>query len=260
MIDFCEIQIIYIKLILGGVMMEIALYILTAILCYFISGIIHELGHIFVGLIYGWKFYLLVIGPLGIKAVENGSIKVYFEKQIVMWGGVGCTLPKGANENNIKIWTKILLGGPLASIIMGTISLPLGIITENIIFLLLGAMGLGMGIVCILPLPLKTGILYTDGGRWSRLHKNGQEADEEISLFKLTENQITGGDFSKIDLNSIELLLKSKEVGIKYYGYYYKFQYYKTISNKEEIELAIQNMEAIKNKVSSIIVRDCKID
>lgn len=240
--------------------MRIVVYIFTAILCYLASGIVHELGHIVVGLIKGWKFYLLIIGPLGITIDEGDNIKFYLEKRVIMWGGVGCTLPKEVNENNIKIWSKVLLGGPLASIIMGLIFLPVGIISGNIVFLLLGAMPLAMGIICILPLPLKTGILYTDGGRLSRLHKGGQEADEEIALFKLTENQITDGDFSKIDLNSIESLLKSKEAGINYYGYYYKFRYYKATSNTEKMKLVIEKMEEIKSKVPSIIVKDCKID
>ncbi|MEQ8154660.1 MAG: hypothetical protein ABRQ25_07235 [Clostridiaceae bacterium] len=240
--------------------MIIVTYILTAILCYMFSGIVHELGHITVGLIKGWKFYLLIIGPLGIRADEGNNIKFYLEKRVAMWGGVGCTLPEEINEKNIEIWSKVLLGGPLASIIMGSIFLPVGIIKANIVFLLLGAMPLAMGIICILPLPLKTGILYTDGGRWSRLHKGGQEADEEIALFKLTENQITGGDFSKIDLNSIESLIKSKEAGINYYGYYYKFQYYKATSNIEKMKLVIEKMEEIKSKVPSVIVNDCKID
>ena len=92
------------------------------------------------------------------------------------------------------------------------------------------------------------------------MHKGGQEADEEIALFKLTENQITGGDFSRINLNSIESLLKSKEVGINYYGYYYKFKYYKATSNIEKMKLVIEKMEEIKTKVPSVIVEDCKID
>src|SRR6056297_1656258 len=234
--------------------MEIIVYILISVLCYVVSGIVHELGHIIIGLMNGWKFSLVILGPLGLKVDENGHIKVYFEKRISLWGGVGGTLPKEMKEDNIKIWSKILLGGPLASIIMGVIFLPLGIIKENIIFLLLGAMPLAMGIVSILPLPLKTGILYTDGGRWSRLHKGGQEADEEIALFKFTEYQITTEDFSKLDVNCIDSLLKSKELSINYYGYYYKFQYYKAISNEEKMNFFIQEMEKIKSKVPSIIV------
>lgn len=164
--------------------MEVVIFILIAILCYIISGIIHELGHIIVGLANGWKFFLLVIGPLGIKTDEEGKLKFYFEKRIALWGGVGATLPKDAKVDNIKIWSNILLGGPFASIVMGVIFLPLGIITKNIVLLLLGAMPLGMGIMCALPLPIKTGITYSDGGRWSRLRKGGQESDEEIALFR----------------------------------------------------------------------------
>ncbi|KNY25841.1 M50 family metallopeptidase [Pseudobacteroides cellulosolvens] len=240
--------------------MEIVTFVLITILCYFISGVIHELGHVIVGLINGWRFYLLVIGPLGIKSDENNNIKFYLEKQIVMWGGVGCTAPYESNNDNIKIWSKVLLGGPVASIVMGVIFLPLGIITGSTVLLLLGAMPLGMGVICILPLPLKTGILYTDGGRWRRLHKGGQEKDEEIALFKLIENQITSSDFSKIDLKSIEPLLKSKEIRINYYGYYYAFQYYRAVSDREKMDYFIKEMNKIKSKVPSIIIKDCKID
>jgi hypothetical protein len=240
--------------------MDVVIYILTAIICYFISGMVHELGHIVVGLINGWKFLLLVIGPLGVKADQNGRIKFYLEKQITLWGGVGGTIPKSASEDNIKVWSKGLLGGPIASIVMGIIFLPIGIITKNMFFLLLGAMALGMGITCILPLPLKTGILYTDGGRWMRLHKGGQEADEEMALFKIVENEATSGDFSEIDLSYIEALTRSKDTGIKYYGYYYLYQYYKTLCNKEKMQSAIEKMEEIKTRVSPVIVKDCKID
>ena len=240
--------------------MEIIVYILISVLCYVVSGIVHELGHIIIGLMNGWKFSLFILGPLGLKVDENGHIKAYFEKRISLWGGVGGTFPKEIKEDNIKIWSKILLGGPLASIIMGAIFLPLGIIKDNIIFILLGAMPLAMGIVSILPIPLKTGILYTDGGRLSRLNKGGQEADEEIALFKLTEYQTISGDFSKFDINCVDPLLKSKDISINYYGYYYKFQYYKEIFDKEKMNFFIKKMGKIENKVPAVIIEDCKIE
>lgn len=239
--------------------MDIVVSFLTIILCYFISGMVHEVGHVLVGLANGWKFLLLVIGPLGIKADNNGRIRFYLEKQVIMWGGVGCTVPKQANEDNIRIWSWVLLGGPLASIVMSIIFLPWGIITKNLVLLILGAMSLSMGIICILPLPLKTGILYTDGRRWYRLHKGGQEAAEEIALFKLTENQVVNGGFANINVNDIEPLIRSKDAAVKYYGYYYLFQYYKAMSNTEQMELALAEMAKIKDRVPSLIVNNCKI-
>lgn len=240
--------------------MEVIKYILICILCYFIAGLIHELGHVVVGLVNGWKFYLLVIGPLGIKADEDDKVKFYFEKNVSLWGGVGATIPKAINKDNIKIWSKVLLGGPLASIIMGIIFLPIGIIMDNLFLTLLGAMPLGMGIISVLPLPLKSGILFVDGKRWHRLKYGGQEADEEIALFNIVEHTNTGGSYSSIKLSSIEALINSKEVEIKYYGYYSKYQYYKELKCEEEMIEAVEKMESIKGKVPKIILEDCKID
>lgn len=234
-------------------------YILTFIPSYMIAGIIHELGHIVVGLANGWKFWLLIIGPLGIKA-DNGKIKFYFEKNIALWGGVGGTIPRTVDKSNIKIWSKVLLGGPLASIIMGVILFPLGLKMDNLFLIMLGAMLLGMGIISGLPLPLKTGILFVDGKRWFRLHNGGQEADEEIALFYIVEHLNTGGDFASIKLSSIEKLINSKEVEIQYYGYYTKYQYYKELNYEVEMIETIKKMENIKSKVPKVIVEDCKID
>lgn len=241
-------------------MKTILIYFLISILCYFISGIIHELGHIIVGLVNGWKFHLLVIGPLGIKSDVNGRIKFYFEKKIAMWGGFGCIAPQDFSTNNIKIWSNVLIGGPLASIIFGILFVSLGIFTMKFFLILLGAISLSMGVICILPIPLKTGITYSDGGRWSRLHRGGQEADEEIALFKLAENEITNDNFSKIDSKNIQSLIQSKNIDIGYLGYYYSFKYYKSKNNKKEMKRSIEKMKEMEDEVSSIIFANYKID
>ena len=116
-----------------------------------------------------------------------------------------------------------------------------------------------MGIMCVLPLPIKTGITYSDGMRWSRLHKKGQEADEEIALFKLAENEITGNDISALDQRQMESLIKSKEAEFRYYGYYYFYQYHKSNKNDKEMQAALQAIEELKDKVSALIQEDCKI-
>lgn len=95
--------------------------------------------------------------------------------------------------------------------------------------------------------------------RWSRLHKKGQEADEEIAMFKLMENEITGNDISSLDPRQMESLIKSKEAEFRYYGYYYFYQYHKSEKNETEMKAALQAMEELKNKVSTLIKEDCKI-
>lgn len=235
-------------------------FLLYSIVCYFISGFIHEFGHVIVGLINGWKFYILVVGPLGIKSDENGKIKFYFEKRITLWGGYGGTIPQSTKKDNLKIWSHVLLAGPLISIVVGAILLPIGIAAWNLFILLLGAMSISIGVMCIIPSKLKTGITYTDGTRWNRLRKGGQEADEEIALFKLMENQNTGGNLVESDYIFIESLINSKEKELKYYGYYYKYQFYKVKENETEMKFALESMEEMKSEMPSIIVTDCMIE
>lgn len=57
-------------------MMLIIKLILTFIVGYFIAGIVHELGHVIVGLIQGFRFYMLVVGPIGI--VKDLMVKLGF--------------------------------------------------------------------------------------------------------------------------------------------------------------------------------------
>lgn len=141
---------------------------------------------------------------------------------------------------------------------MGAIFLPIGIMINSIALVVLGAMGLGMGIMTIIPLPLKTGILYIDGYRWKRLKVGGQEANEEIALFRVTEYEILHGDFLKFDYRYIESLIKSKDSGTQYYGYYYRYRYYKARKNETEMISSIKSMESIQNNAPKFIVDNLK--
>ena len=59
------------------IFINVLLYILMSIASYIISGFIHELGHVIVGLANGWKFYMLVIGPLGFRLNEKDKVVCY---------------------------------------------------------------------------------------------------------------------------------------------------------------------------------------
>jgi hypothetical protein len=238
--------------------MKILIFILTALFSYWISGLVHEMGHISVGLRYGWKFYLLVVGPIGLRRNDDSDkVSIYLEKNPTMWGGVGAAIPREARADNMKIWPKVLLGGPIASIIMGCIFTPLGIMTANFALLLLGLMPLGMGIACLLP--LKTGITYTDGARWRRIRGGGQGTLEETALFKMMENSITKRDMRQIKYSDFEPLLHADLPAIKYYGYYYSYLFYQARNDEEHAGEALALMNAIKKDVPKIVVDDCEV-
>lgn len=239
--------------------MEIINFIILAIIAYWISGIIHELGHIVVGLMSGWEFGFLTVGPIGLKTNEQGKVVLYFEKNILFWGGIGATLPKKKESANINVWKKVLIGGPIVSITMGLIFLPIGIYSESQFLTLLGAVSLGMGTMNGLPFPLKSGILYTDGGRWTRLNSKGQKYLEEKSLFTITQIMIASDSFADISYTDIEPLIQSDDNSVKYYGYYYSYRYFKENGNDEKMNESIEQMNKLKTKVSKIIIEDCKI-
>ena len=204
--------------------MKIFLCIIQVIISYLIIGYIHELVHVDIGLCNGWKFEMLVLGPLGFKR-DNEKVKCYFEKNIVLWAGVGGTMPIKNIKDNISIWRKVLLAGPMSSIIFGVLILPLALYTKILFLILLSFMSISMEIVCLLP--MKTGILYTDGGRFYRLKKGGKEAIEEEALFNLTVLNNIKDESKEVDYNDIVALIDSEDKTIRYYGHYFAFGYFK---------------------------------
>lgn len=240
--------------------MEYIVLIISIIGCYFISALIHELGHIIYGLINHWKLFMLVVGPIKIYRENiNSKLKIGIEKNITLWCGVGGTFPIKKSEDNIKVWARILLAGPLTSITFGILMLPLFFHTKNIILLMLSLMPIAMGIMCIIPMKMKTGLLYNDGTRYKRLKNGGQEQLEEMSIFQLSEITIFDGEDILFPEILIVPLLDSKDYELNYYGYYYSYKNAMRANKLDEANMQLSNMEKIKGKVPKIIIDDCKI-
>ncbi|MCL1965106.1 MAG: hypothetical protein FWF69_08615 [Firmicutes bacterium] len=231
-------------------------FILIALLSYWLSAMIHELGHIIVGLANGWKLFMLVVGFIGIKR-KGDKLTLYFEKNPVMWGGVGGTFPIKESDDNIKIWSKILLGGPITSIITGMIFLSVCLFSFHIGWLLLGLMPISMGIACLLP--FTTGLTYTDGKRWRRLHNGGKEAAEETAIFKMAEFEQLEKDKSLMKKEDFEVLLEAELPALRYYGNYYLYQYYDINNNLESKEKTLGILNSMKKDVPKTIIDDCKV-
>ena len=235
--------------------------LLSAVICYFLSAMIHELGHVICGLLNHWKFFLLIVGPIKIyREKMESKIKIGIEKNIVLWGGVGGTLPTTKSEDNIKIWSKILLAGPLASIFFGILIFPLFLLSKNLFLMMLSLMPISMGIMCIVPMKMKTGLLYNDGTRYKRIKSGGQEEAEERSLFLLLEKTLFDKDESLYPKELIEPLLISKDYELNYYGYYYSYCNAMKEKNAKQAEKQLSNMEMIKSKVPKAIIEDCRIE
>ena len=238
--------------------MDVLIFIVLAVISFILASATHELGHVLTGLIEGFKFHLFVAGPLGVKRDENDRIVVYFEKDISLWGGIAATLPQEADQDNYKKFGRLLLGGPLISILIGTVSLIPGVLIDQIFLTLFGLMSIGMGMVSLIP--MRNGAFYTDGGRWLRMHKNEATKAVEMAIWNLTQNAIIQGDYTNANLDKILILKNDGDVRTQYLGHYFACQYYKANQDSENLEIAKAALEGLRGKVPKQMVSMFKVD
>lgn len=228
-------------------------YLLLLIPCYVIAAAIHELGHIIAGILSGFKFYLFVVGPIGLKRNSNDKVSIYLEKNPALWGGVGGTLPQDNNDKNYDAFAKVLLAGPICSIVFSGIFIPIGLATSYMFFILVGFMALGMGVACLIP--MRNGCFYTDGGRWLRMHRKGQDGLVEMAIWNITQRCAINNSFLNINLKEIEILKNDKDPRFQYLGYYYSYNYYKENNDFDMAEKEKDQISRLSTKVPKNFVK-----
>ena len=238
--------------------MDVLIFIIFAIISFILASATHELGHVLTGLLVGFKFHLFVAGPLGVKRDENDRVVIYIEKDISLWGGIAATLPKEADQGNYKRFGRVLLGGPLASIVFGMVSLIPGVLIDQIFLILFGAMSIGIGTVSLIP--MRNGAFYTDGGRWLRMHKNESTKAVEMAIWNLTQNAVIQGNYINANLDEILILKNDGDARTQYLGYYFAYQFYKDNQDSENLEREKGALVGLRGKVPKQMVSMFKVD
>lgn len=238
--------------------MDVLIFIFFAIISFILASATHELGHVLTGLMVGFRFHLFVAGPLGVKRDENDRVVVYFEKDISLWGGMAATLPKEADQCNYKKFGRVLLGGPLASIVFGMVSLIPGVLIDQIFLILFGTMSIGIGTVSLIP--MRNGAFYTDGGRWLRMHKNESTKAVEMAIWNLTQNAVIQGNYINANLDEILILKNDGDARTQYLGHYFAYQYYKDNQDDENTNKEKAALEGLRGKVPKQMVTMFKVD
>ena len=197
--------------------------IIGIIIMLFIVLGVHELGHLLVGLIQGFRLELFVIGPLGIKR-ENNKINIYLNKNIQFFGGVTAVFPIDDKPENSKKFANMVLAGPIASLIFSILFIYL--YTFKIPFFSMLFFVGGFTSFCIFlatTIPNKTGMFFTDRKRYQRLTSNGKENIIELAVIRIMG--IYGRDNSYInsDPNDIEKMISDENY--KYLGLFVKLCY-----------------------------------
>lgn len=197
--------------------------ILFFIIGFLLSSFVHEIGHMVMALILGWRFNFIVFGPLKLSKEENSTkIKVSIEKDITLWGGIASTIPNKPGDAGINDFRKILVAGPLLSVLLGMLLLLAFSKVDSILILMIASESLGMGLISILPIPMRTGFMYTDGYRYWRLIRNDVSRMEEEALFNLSILELFEGEVSLEEAKAIaEPLVNASDNKYRYYAFYY---------------------------------------
>lgn len=209
---------------------------------------IHELGHLLVGLIRGFKFYIYVVGFLGIRRSDNGKIQFYFNKEWNYFGGIAGTFPTNDNPDNPKIFAHILIAGPISSFLLSLLCLIAAYNLSGILNLLFEVWAFAsFAIFLATTIPNQTGVFFTDRKRFQRLKSDGKAQKTELALLRIVATSIQNDNYKYLNPVDFETIKKDDADFMQYLGTYYAMLYYTAQNLKDKIS-AEQNIYNDKRK------------
>jgi Peptidase family M50 len=221
---------------------------------------VHELGHLLTGLAQGFRFELFVVFLLGIKRTDKG-IRVYLNKEVGYMGGIAATIPTTSSPKNRKRLAYTVLAGPLASLLFAAVCLLLVVFTRNILWTFwLMASTTSFGLFFATTVPYKSGIFFTDRARFQRLISKGPEGKAEEALLELIAQSTVDNSYKNISLENARLLQTDKETFVRFWGYYYEYEYFKANENPVEAETVKAELILLKDSISHSIWKALKLD
>lgn len=179
---------------------------------------IHELGHVVMGLLQGFRFELLVVGLLGIKR-EREKIKIYLNKNFGYYGGLGLTVPKDDSSDNVRKFANVLLAGPIASIVFAVMCFFIVNYLANPYGVIVFAAGLAsFGIFLATTIPSRSGMFYTDRKRYQRLMTAGKDQDVELAMLTVLGSFVKNQSYKDIKKVVFDGLITDNDIFVKHYG------------------------------------------
>lgn len=184
----------------------------------FIVLAVHELGHLIAGLINGFRFELFVVGPLGFKR-ENDKVKLYLNKNLGYYGGVAATAPVDDSADNPKKFAKVLLAGPIASVLFAGVCFVMAYLAGKPLGMIFYAGGaISIAIFFATTVPSRTGMFFTDRKRYQRLVTPGKDQKVELAMLKIMGKFSKDGSFKNIDRADINVLVHDELPFVKFFG------------------------------------------
>jgi Zn-dependent protease len=160
----------------------------TVLLGFFLAIVIHELGHAFVGSLYGMSLTGIAIGPLDLS-FEAGRVRVSQSRRGHLGGATIFEPSNKLPADAVVAWRRTILGGSLANFVISVMLLWLAFTLFSgdaeaewklVGFALIsGFIGLANLI------PISAGLHSTDGAKYLRMKNGGPSAENEIRAQRL---------------------------------------------------------------------------
>lgn len=196
---------------------KIILIVGVIIIMHFVL-LIHEMGHVIMGLLQGFRFELLVVGLLGIKREEE-KIKIYLNKNFGYYGGLGLTVPKDDSSDNLRKFANVILAGPIASIVFAVICFFVVNYLANPYGVIVFAAGLAsFGIFLATTIPSRSGMFYTDRKRYQRLMTAGKDQEVELAMLTILGSYMKNQSYKNIKKEVFDILITDNDLFVKHYG------------------------------------------
>lgn len=164
--------------------------VLTAIVAGYLAILAHEVGHLIGARLAGFRFHLLVAGPLRVERDDaTGRIRAVLNRDLSLAGGIAGSLPTTTDALPRRLGVMVgggpgasfLLAGIVAALLSGPAdgAPPLLRSTLGIMMIISG----GLGVVTLIPMRFSG--FASDGARLLRLVRGGPDAKREAAVLTL---------------------------------------------------------------------------
>ncbi len=175
----------------GGYFLPLLLILVFFVIGAFLGIIIHEAGHLVMGLLTGYKFLSFRIGSLTLVKTEEG---LKFRKFTIPGTGGQCIMIPPETDDPEKtpyFWYNV--GGGLFNILTALLCIPFILLTEGIVtkgFLVFAVISVAFALTNLIP--LRKGQIANDGGNILQLYRNPYDRGVLWRQFTINARQTLG--------------------------------------------------------------------
>src|SRR5262245_57818678 len=162
----------------------------TVLLGFVLAIVIHELGHAFVGSIYGMRLTGIAVGPVYLNW-ESGRVQMTHSRRGHFGGATVFEPSDRLPAEAVVAWRRMILGGPLTNFGLAVVLIWMALTLVSgdgeaewkLVSLALISVFIGLANL----VPISAGLYSTDGAKYLRMEHGGPAAENEIRAQRLAK-------------------------------------------------------------------------